>query len=74
MGGQVGVADHVTIGKQAVVMARSGISQDIAPGMQVFGSPAKDRKVAWKELAALAKLPELLKKFKELESRIAKLE
>ncbi len=74
LAGSSGVADHVTIGQRAVVMARSGISQDIAPGTQVFGSPAKDRKVAWKELAALSKLPELLKKFKALESRVEKLE
>jgi UDP-3-O-[3-hydroxymyristoyl] glucosamine N-acyltransferase len=40
----------------------------------VFGSPAKDRKVAWKELAALAKLPELMQKFKALEARVLKLE
>lgn len=74
LAGSSGIADHVTIGQRAVVMARSGVSQDIAAGMQVFGSPARDRKVAWKELAALTKLPELLKKFKALERRVEKLE
>jgi UDP-3-O-[3-hydroxymyristoyl] glucosamine N-acyltransferase len=74
LAGSAGVADHVTIGSRAVVMARSGISADVAPGTQVFGSPAKDRKVAWRELAALAKLPELLQKFKALESRVKQLE
>ncbi|WGS88143.1 UDP-3-O-(3-hydroxymyristoyl)glucosamine N-acyltransferase [Methylomonas sp. UP202] len=74
LAGSTGVADHVKIGARAVVMARSGISGDIEPGAQVFGSPAKDRKVAWKELAALAKLPELLQKFKALEARVHKLE
>jgi UDP-3-O-[3-hydroxymyristoyl] glucosamine N-acyltransferase len=74
LAGSAGVADHVKIGARAVVMARSGISADVAPGAQVFGSPAKDRKVAWKELAALAKLPELLQRFKALESRVKSLE
>ncbi len=74
LAGSSGIADHVTIGQRAVVMARSGVSQDIAAGTQVFGSPARDRKVAWKELAALTKLPELLKKFKALESRVQDLE
>lgn len=74
LAGSSGIADHVTIGQRAVVMARSGVSQDIAAGTQVFGSPARDRKIAWKELAALTKLPELLKKFKLLESRVEKLE
>jgi len=74
LAGSVGVADHVKIGSRAVVMARSGVSQDIAPGSQVWGSPAKDRKVIWRELAALAKLPELMQKVKNLESRLNKLE
>ncbi len=74
LAGSVGLADHVKIGSRAVVMARSGISQDVPPGAQVFGSPAKDKKVAWRELAALAKLPELIQKFKALETRINDLE
>jgi UDP-3-O-[3-hydroxymyristoyl] glucosamine N-acyltransferase len=74
LAGSSGIADHVTIGHHAVVMARSGVSQDIKPAAQVFGSPAQDRKVAWRELAALSKLPELLKKFKLLENRVEQLE
>ena len=74
LAGNTGIADHVTIGQQAVVMARTGVASDIKPGAQVFGSPAKDKKVAWRELAALSKLPELFKKFKALEKRISQLE
>lgn len=74
LAGSAGVADHVRIGSRAVVMARSGISADVEAGSQVFGSPAKDKKTAWRELAALGKLPELLQKFKALEGRVSKLE
>ncbi len=74
LAGSSGIADHVHIGSQAIVMARSGVSNDINAGTQVFGSPAKDKKLAWRELAALTKLPELLKKIKELELRITSLE
>jgi UDP-3-O-[3-hydroxymyristoyl] glucosamine N-acyltransferase len=74
LAGSVGIADHVTIGEQAVVMARSGVSQDVKAKTQVFGFPAKERKTAWKELAALTKLPPILKKFKLLEARIKQLE
>ncbi len=74
LAGSSGIADHVTIGQQAVIMARSGVAGDIKPGAQMFGSPAKDKKVAWRELAALSKLPELFKKFKALEKRLSKLE
>ena len=74
LAGSAGIADHITIGHHAVIMARSGISHDVAPCMQVWGSPAKERKTAWKELAALGKLPELLKTIKVLEQRVLELE
>ncbi len=74
LAGSSGLADHVNIGARATVMARSGISADVPAGAQVFGSPAKDRKIAWRELAALAKLPDLLQRFKELENRLRRLE
>jgi UDP-3-O-[3-hydroxymyristoyl] glucosamine N-acyltransferase len=74
LAGNVGVADHVTIGRQAIVMARSGVARDVEPGNQVFGNPAKDKKVTWREMASLSKLPELFKKFKALDARVKNLE
>ncbi len=74
LAGSSGIADHVNIGQQAVVMARTGVAGDIKAGTQVFGSPAKDKKIAWRELAALSKLPDLFRKFKDLEKRLTKLE
>ncbi|MGR9052438.1 MAG: UDP-3-O-(3-hydroxymyristoyl)glucosamine N-acyltransferase [Gammaproteobacteria bacterium] len=74
LAGSVGLADHVRIGQYAVVMARSGVSGDVEAGTQVFGSPARDKKTAWKELAALTKLPELIKQVKALDARLRKLE
>ncbi len=73
LAGSSGVADHVSIGQGAVVMARSGVAGDIAPGLQVFGSPAKEKKTAYKEQVALSKLPELTKKLKELEAEVLKM-
>jgi UDP-3-O-[3-hydroxymyristoyl] glucosamine N-acyltransferase len=55
-------------------MARAGVANDIPAGSQVFGSPAKDKKTAYKEQVALSKLPELLKRVKELEEKIGLLE
>jgi UDP-3-O-[3-hydroxymyristoyl] glucosamine N-acyltransferase len=74
LAGSAGIADHVTIGKGAVVMARSGVAGDIAAGTQVFGSPAKDKRVAYKEQIALSKLPELIKTIKLLEEKVKNLE
>jgi UDP-3-O-[3-hydroxymyristoyl] glucosamine N-acyltransferase len=74
LAGSSGVADHVNIGQQAVIMARSGVHSDVEPGAQVFGFPAKDKKIVWRELAALSKLPALFKRFKALEKRLDKIE
>lgn len=74
LAGGASLADHVNIGKGAIVMARSGVSSDVPAHTQVFGVPAKPRKTAWKELAALSNLPALMKKFKVFESRLKKLE
>lgn len=74
LAGSSGIADHVTIGRGAVVMARSGVAGDVEAGAQVFGSPAKDKKTAYKEQIALSKLPELLKRVKMLEEKIRMLE
>jgi len=70
LAGSAGIADHVTIGKGAVVMARSGVAGNIEAGAQVFGSPAKDKKVAYKEHIAISKLPELIKKVKMIEDKL----
>jgi UDP-3-O-[3-hydroxymyristoyl] glucosamine N-acyltransferase len=74
LAGSSGIADHVTIGQGAVVMARSGVAGDVTAGTQVFGSPAKEKRIAYKEQVAISKLPELLKKVKLLEEKIHALE
>jgi UDP-3-O-[3-hydroxymyristoyl] glucosamine N-acyltransferase len=74
LAGSTGVADHVTIGQGAVIMARSGVAGDVPAGSQFFGSPAKDKKTAYKEQIAISKLPELAKKIKALEEEIRQLQ
>jgi UDP-3-O-[3-hydroxymyristoyl] glucosamine N-acyltransferase len=74
LAGSSGIADHVTIGQGAVVMARSGVAGNVTAGTQVFGSPAKDKKTAYKEQIAISKLPELMKKIKLLEEEIRQLQ
>jgi len=74
LAGSAGIADHVKIGQGAVVMARAGVAGDIAPKTQVFGSPAKEKRIAYREQVAISQLPELLKTIKELQARIEQLE
>ncbi|MDD5274034.1 MAG: UDP-3-O-(3-hydroxymyristoyl)glucosamine N-acyltransferase [Methylovulum sp.] len=74
LAGSAGIADHVTIGQGAVIMARAGVAGDVPAQAHYFGSPAKDKRVAYKEQIALSKLPELLKKVKWLEEQLQQLE
>lgn len=60
MWGQVGCASDVVIGENAVVLAQSGISKSLGPNKTYFGSPAKDIRLMYREMAALRKLPEIL--------------
>jgi UDP-3-O-[3-hydroxymyristoyl] glucosamine N-acyltransferase len=41
LGGQVGIADHLTIGVGARLMARSGVITDVPAGMEWGGFPAR---------------------------------
>lgn len=58
--GQVGCASDVVVGENAVVFAQSGISKNLAPNKTYFGSPAKDIRLMYREMAAVRKLPEIL--------------
>ena len=60
MWGQVGCASDVTIGENAVIYAQSGISKSLDGNKTYFGSPAKDIRLIYREMAAIRKLPEIL--------------
>lgn len=70
LAGQVGVSGHLTIHDKAVVYAQSGIGGDVAPGAAVSGSPAFDAREWLRTITALPKLPELLKRMRQLEKRV----
>jgi UDP-3-O-[3-hydroxymyristoyl] glucosamine N-acyltransferase len=62
--GQCGIVSGITIGKKAVLMAQSGVSKSIEGGKVYWGSPVTELRDRQKELIAIRKLPELLKKMK----------
>jgi UDP-3-O-[3-hydroxymyristoyl] glucosamine N-acyltransferase len=74
LAGQVGVADHIKIGDGATVAAASGVSKNVNTGEVVWGYPARPIQKAWRELANLARLPQLMRRVKNLESRCERLE
>lgn len=73
MAGQVGVRDHVHVGRGARIGAMAGVANDIPEGIAVFGAPAipeRDQKVL---LASLAKLPQMRKEFKQVAKTVQQL-
>ena len=68
LGGQVGVGDHATLGDRVVVGAQAGIfsGKQIRSGEVLLGFPARPIEKTKRQLAALARLPELLVKVSHL--------
>jgi UDP-3-O-[3-hydroxymyristoyl] glucosamine N-acyltransferase len=74
LAGQVGVVDHVEIGDDVTVGAQAGVTKDVPPQATVLGAPAVPHTEFKRQLAALARLPELRKTLRALEERLAALE
>ncbi len=67
MGGQVGCADHITLGDRVRVGAQSGLDRDVPDGQSVFGYPAVEHRLAFRLVALVRKLPEIVQRLKRLE-------
>jgi UDP-3-O-[3-hydroxymyristoyl] glucosamine N-acyltransferase len=67
LAGQVGVSGHLTIHDNAVVYAQSGIGHDVPAGSVMSGSPAFDAREWLRAITALQKLPEMLRRVRQLE-------
>ena len=74
LSGQVAVTDHVKIGAGARIGGQSGVTGDVDAGVALFGTPARPLKQAFREQAALGRLPELLKTVRRQEAAIEALE
>jgi UDP-3-O-[3-hydroxymyristoyl] glucosamine N-acyltransferase len=73
VGGQVGFAGHLDVGDGAIITAQSGTSHDVAAGAMVSGSPAFENAAWLRAVAAFPKLPNLIRKIRDLEREIQKL-
>ncbi len=73
LAGQSGIADHVTLAEGTVVGAQAGVHRDIGPGIW-HGAPALPAKDARRVFPIVARLPELLRRLKELEEKVAAIE
>ncbi len=67
---QVGIKDHIRIGKGAIIGPKSAVKADVEPGKIVMGIPAKDARVFAKETAAISRLTKNINKiFRLLKSQ-----
>lgn len=64
--GMVGVGGHLTIHDGAIVTAGSGVSKDVKAGAVVKGIPAQSLRKHQLQLAALRKLPDMLRSVGQL--------
>lgn len=71
--GQAGIAGHIKIGDRAMIAGKSGIMEDVAPGGKWFGSPIAypDRDMK-RQILAVQRLPELIKRVAALERKLEK--
>lgn len=65
--GQVGIASAIHIGSKAVIYAQSGISKSLEGGKSYFGTPAREYREKYKEIAALRSISELRTRIDQLE-------
>ena len=72
--GQVGAAGHLRIGDGTIATPQTGIASSVEGGLIISGSPAMDHRTWLKASVAYAKLPDIQKTVRRLESRVALLE
>jgi len=67
VGGNVSVGDHLTVGDGAKLAGKSGVIRDVPAGATQFGYPAIDFNESFRLFGALRKLPELIRRVRNLE-------
>lgn len=70
LGGQAGVAGHLSIGDGARVAGQAGVIGDVPDGETYSGYPARPHSDAMRASAALFRLPDVLRRLRELEARV----
>lgn len=74
IGGHAGIRDNISLGDGVQCSAFAAVAQDVPAGQVVAGVPAGPAKEQFRMFQAMTKLPELLKRVKELEKRLSTLE
>jgi UDP-3-O-[3-hydroxymyristoyl] glucosamine N-acyltransferase len=72
--GHAGIRDNIVIGNKVQCAAFSAVASDVSDGEVVAGIPARPAREALRIVQAWPKLPDLLKRVRELETRLEALE
>ena len=67
LAGQVGIGGHLKLGNQVTVGAQAGVMTDIPDGEKWLGSPARPDREFKRQVIAIQRLPDLLKRIAEFE-------
>lgn len=70
MAGQTGTVGHVSIGDQSTIAARGVVTKDLPPKSFVSGFPARPHQEEKRIQVAMARLPDLLKRLRAVESKL----
>jgi UDP-3-O-[3-hydroxymyristoyl] glucosamine N-acyltransferase len=68
--GQVGIAGHLKIGNRVSIAAQAGVMTNIPDGEKWLGSPARPDKQTKRQLIALERLPDLLRRVRDIEKKL----
>ncbi|OCL25625.1 UDP-3-O-(3-hydroxymyristoyl)glucosamine N-acyltransferase [Orenia metallireducens] len=74
LAGKSGVVGHLTVGDNTTLISNSVITNDVPPNSVISGYPAHDHRLERRIKVARKKLPDLLKKVRQLEENIKSLE
>jgi UDP-3-O-[3-hydroxymyristoyl] glucosamine N-acyltransferase len=69
LAGQVGVNDHVTIGEGTIATGQAGVTGSLPAGGVFSGMPAAPHREFLRRAALIARLPEVVRRLDEIESR-----
>ncbi|MBI2421626.1 MAG: UDP-3-O-(3-hydroxymyristoyl)glucosamine N-acyltransferase [Candidatus Hydrogenedentes bacterium] len=70
VGAQSGVAGHLTVGDDVTIAGRGGVTKSVEPGKFVSGFPARDHQEERRIKVSLPRVPELLRRVRQLEREL----
>jgi UDP-3-O-[3-hydroxymyristoyl] glucosamine N-acyltransferase len=70
LAGQAGISGHLKIGSRATVSAQSGVMHNIPAGEKWLGSPAQADKQTKRQMLAIQRLPQLLRRVMNIEKKL----